>query len=105
MVHPLRSRRIRHDPARGGPASWADLPPLISGQACVQIGNIEGEGPVTCRGPAGRDCGKAGGAFAQGGGDRSESYTDDVWILLRFRGLERRRHLMRVTCGPRRPPL
>ena len=47
-------------------------------EACRQIGNIKGKGPVECIGPGGWDFGKAGTTFKQG---------DKVMILARFQRL------------------
>jgi hypothetical protein len=47
-------------------------------EACREIGNVKGKGPVECIGPGGRDYGKAGRTFKQG---------DKVLILARFRRL------------------
>lgn len=52
--------------------------PLIKLKVCQEIGNINGQGPVTCIGEGGHDLGKAGKGFAIG---------DEVWILMRFRRL------------------
>jgi hypothetical protein len=53
--------------------------PLHVIQACRAIGNIEGNRPVTCVDPGGRDFGKAGKTFLPG---------DKVMILARFRRLD-----------------
>lgn len=52
--------------------------PLVELEVCQRIGNINGQGPVTCIGQGGRNFGKAGRGFLNG---------DDVWILMRFRRL------------------
>lgn len=69
-------------PRRMPPALW-------KAQACARIGNIAGEGPVTCEGPQGQvGGGRSGTTFPEG----------KVFVLLRFRGLSPGRHQVRTQA-------
>lgn len=68
-------------------ANADDLPYLHEGQTCLSIGNIKGEGPVTCKGPGGHNYGKAGTRFETG---------DKIYILLRLRNLTPGEHSFRA---------
>ncbi len=65
----------------------SNKPILFEAIACLQIGNIQGQGPVICEGEGGRNFGKAGKSFL---------HEDNIFILLRFRNLNTGNHTLRT---------
>jgi hypothetical protein len=66
---------------------------LIEAKACLNIGNINGDGPCTCEGEGGHNYGKAGRRF--------ESKDKTIFILVRFRGLPPGKHKLKARTYER----